>query len=94
MKDDFEKNSRVILKTFQNTTIAPSDTDESENYWKLIGLTGKVASDEKKVHPAFKDKGERVIVEFDEDIKSYGLHSHNEIPNTIWLFVSDLEELD
>ena len=83
---------KVILKSFHNATETPKDTNDSENYWKLIGLTGKVIK-EGRGHPAFKDMGDRVLVEFDNDILKYGLHCHNEPPNTLWIFVSDLSTI-
>jgi len=94
MESKFNKDSRVVMKTFHNTSAPDVDTDDSENYWKLIGLTGTVISDEKKAHPAFKDMGPRVVVQFDDLVENYGLHSHNEIPNSLWLFISDLEEIE
>ena len=85
----YKVGDKVILKSFHNITETPKDTNDEENYWKLIGLTGKVVKGEKS-HPAFKDMGPRVLVEFDGDISTYGLHCHNDLPNTLWIFVSDL----
>jgi hypothetical protein len=85
----YRAGDKVILRSFHNLIEAPKDTNDKENYWKLIGLTGKVLGEEKN-HPAFKGMGARVLVEFDDDISPYGLHCHNDHPNTLWIFVSDL----
>ena len=89
MKNHFQCGDKVILKTFHQSLQAPKDIDDTENYWKLIGSVGKIISDKKKTHPAFVDMGERVLVKFD-NIEKYGLTCHNEVPNSLWIFLSDL----
>jgi hypothetical protein len=67
----------------------------SENYWKLIGETGTVQKDpqEKYIYASFSEKP-RVLVKFDRDVTtSYGLIAHNNIENSLWILVSDLEIL-
>lgn len=92
MEKHFEAGDRVRLKSFHNLTEPPKDTAEGENYWKLIGLKGKIISNEQKTHPAFPDMGKRALVQFADDIKNYGLICHNEnAPNALWLFLCDLE---
>lgn len=91
MNKSFKLGDTVTVKSFHAVTKAPLDTADGENYWKLIGLTGKIVSDEKRRHPSFSEMGERVLVEFDVDISNdYGLHCHNEQENALWLFISDL----
>lgn len=91
MKSSLKLGDKVKLISFHNTTEPPKGTADSENYWKLIGLTGSVASNEKKIHPYFPNKGERVLVEFDDDISAFGLHCHNEQQgNALWIFVVDI----
>ena len=89
MKTGIKKGDSVILQSFHGTIQHPEDVDPKENYWKLVGSTGIIMSDEKKTHPAFVDKGERVLVQF-ADIEKYQLECHNDIPNSIWIFISDL----
>jgi hypothetical protein len=80
----------VILKTFHNTVAAPDDIDDSENYWKLLDQKGIVV-DKRKKHPAFPGSGEMLLTKFSCNIEAYGLHCHNTLPNTLWIFVSDLK---
>jgi len=89
MNNHFKCGDKVLLKSFHNTIHAPKDIDDTENYWKLIESIGKIISNEKRTHPAFLDMGKRVLVKFD-DLEKYGLCCHNEIPNSIWIFLSDL----
>jgi hypothetical protein len=91
MDSNFKLGSKVLLKTFHNTINPPVGTSDSENYWKLIGLTGHIVSDVRKIHPAFLKMGERVLVKFDNDISTYGVQCHNEqATNALWLFLTDL----
>ena len=89
MKNYFKYGDKVILRSFHNTLHVPEDVDDTENYWKLIGSVGKIISNKKKSHPAFLNMGERVLVKF-ENIEKFGLICHNEIPNSLWIFLSDL----
>ncbi len=84
-----EIGDKVILKSFHNKTTAPKDTSDDENYWKLIGLTGRVLK-MRGFHPAYKDMGPQALVEFDDDLLKYRLNCHNDPPNTLWIFVSDM----
>lgn len=89
--DNIKHGDKVTLKSFHKTTQAPPDTADSENYWKLIGQTGLIISEEGKTHPAFPEMGERVLVKFDNAITDYGLNCHNEQDsNALWIFLSDL----
>ena len=85
--------SIVILNTFQGLTKAPENISEDENYWKLIGAKGKVISENQKIHPAYPEKGKRALVQFNEDINALGLSCHNEVSNSLWVFVTDLKLL-
>lgn len=35
-------------------------------------------------------RGKRVLVKFSDDLRYVGLNSHNEIENSLWMFVEDL----
>jgi len=78
--------ARVRLKSFHETLSALANINEAENYWLLIGETGTVVSDEKRVHPAYIEMGERLLVQFHLSIDSYGLYCHNDLPNSLWIF--------
>ena len=90
MDDQFRCGDIVRLISFHNTVNAPDNIDEKENYWKLIGSLGEIVSKKSKSHPAFKNMGKRVLVKFD-DVEKYGLYCHNEIPNSLWIFLTDIE---
>lgn len=82
--------SRVKVKTFHGTRQPTEPVDSNENYWRLVNETGTVVGDEVKVHPAFPEKGDRVLVKFDIDLRRLNLESHNTIDNALWIFLSDL----
>jgi len=89
----FKFGDRVLLKSFLNLPHAPKGTKPGEDYWKLLGLKGEIVSHEKKTSPAFPEKGERVLVKFEDEVSEYGLHCHNEIANALWIHTSDLEPI-
>lgn len=78
------KESPVKLRTFLGTLTPLKKIEESENYWKLIGETGKVISDTE-----FNDG--RVLVLFDTNLNELGVENHNPIANSLWIKKSDLE---
>ena len=80
-----ESGTKVKLTTFNNTTDSPEDCEPSENYWSLIGETGIIKKPE--------NNRSRVLVQFDNSVKSKGLHCHNEIENSLLILASDLEVL-
>lgn len=92
MMKSFNLGQQVKLKSFLGTIHAPESTVRSEDFWQLVGECGEIASDVLKIHPAFPDKGARVLVRFYINIDDLGLPNHNEINNSLWIFVSDLEE--
>ncbi len=73
---------RVVLKSFNGCLIAPHDVKPEENYWQLIGCKAvvEVANDT-----------DRVLVKFERDLSSLSLVNHNELPNTLWVLISDLK---
>lgn len=75
--------SKVKLSTFNGGSSPPKGCEPSENYWALIGSTGTI------VKP--KNKRGRVLVKFDNDVSSLGLHCHNEILNSLLILPTDLE---
>jgi hypothetical protein len=62
------------------------DVDPQENYWLLIGKTGRVV--------AQKNERQRLLIRFDVSICSMGLHCHNPTENTLLILESDLKFLD
>lgn len=73
---------RVVLKSFNGSLIAPQAVKAAENYWQLIGSKAVVA---------LASESERVLVKFERDLSILGLANHNEMPNTLWILISDLK---
>ena len=90
MAANLKNGDHVRLVSFHGTTDAPNGTDPSENYWQLIGKAGVVVSNQMRSHPAFISLGSRLLIRFDKDLKLKGLHCHNDIDNTLWIFEIDL----
>jgi len=78
--------SKIKLVAFNGEKTTPDDCEPEENYWLLIGKTGRI------VGP--KNKRLRVLVQFDESVSSLGLHCHNENPNSLLILISDLERIE
>ena len=86
--------NKVKLKTF-NGTLKPDDNCQpNENYWKLIGSIGQIVKDpnEKDQYASFSED-QRLLVQFEKDVKSLGLECHNNVDNSLWILKSDLAEL-
>jgi len=84
---------RVKLNLFHGEKVSPEPVGQDTDFWKLIGLEGVIISKSLKSHPAFRDKGKRALVRFDQNIDELGLVSHNEVSNSLWIFVTDLEQI-
>ncbi len=76
---------RVKLKSFLGTSNSPEPVDENENYWKLIGRTGKVINE--------VSGEEKLLVLFDDDLNEMGLENHNPTSNSLMINKSDLQYL-
>jgi len=76
-------NRKVELVTFNGQLVSPDKCDPQENYWALIGKTGRV------IEP--QNARQRVLVEFDENLTKLGLTCHNPKPNSLLILVSDLK---
>jgi hypothetical protein len=88
-----EIGDKVKLVKFNGKTKSQKTSDNSEAYWKLIGETGIVQQDpqEGNIYAHFSERP-RVLVKFNTDLlASYGLTTHNNINNSLWILVSDLE---
>lgn len=79
-----EKGTPVKLKTFLGTFKSSKRVEESENYWKLIGESGKVIDD-------VEINDGRVLVLFNKNLNEFGVENHNPIDNSLWIKKSDLE---
>ena len=90
MSKDFLVGERVRLKSFRGTTHAPVDTRQVDDYWLLVGLLGTVVDTDDVAKIGRHSGGSRVLVKFDCQVTDLGLHCHNEVPNAIWVFASDL----
>lgn len=86
------KGDNVILKTFHGLKHSETQVNTEDDYWKLIGKKGVIISDIKSPHPSFQEKGERVLVAFEDNLSELGLNNHNEHDNSLWIFLSDLED--
>lgn len=76
------KYSKIIVKSYKNEIIAPADCDPSENYWLLIGKTGRIIN--KEINNAI------VLVELDEPISNLGLKCNCDKSNSIYINECDL----
>lgn len=90
MKDTISVGKRVVLLTFNGLESVPTNVDEHENFWKLVGRTGEVLSIDRRRHV----ERNRVLVGFDVDLDELDLPNHNQIPNSLWIRRSDLAVLD
>lgn len=87
--------NRVILKSFNGTTVPDGNTPPHEDYWKLIDSIGTVVQDPKRDESYINlHKEKRVLVKFDQIVKSFGLECHNSIENSLWINVNDLDILE
>lgn len=87
----YAKGDRVVVASFLGAKETPEGTRGNEDYWKLIGQIGDVISEIGKSHPAFPERGDRVLVRFVHvNIREMGLECHNSSDNSLWLFSSDL----
>ncbi len=91
MNQTFKFGTRVKLISFHGEIKPSEPVAAEEDFWSLVGGEGEVVSEKLKVHPAFSDKGERALVKFDQSLNDLGLENHNEIANSLWVFISDLE---
>jgi hypothetical protein len=87
-----EVRQRVKLIRFNGKISPVRPVNKQEDYWKLIGETGIVCQDpeQKSIYANFSKKP-RILVKFDTDITGYGLAAHNNINNSLWILVDDLE---
>lgn len=82
---------KVLLATFLGSKHPPDDVRPSEDYWRLIGTNGTIVLEESQTSMARHQRGLRVLVQFPGSITDMGLACHNEVPDSLWIFVSDLE---
>ncbi|MFC1626075.1 hypothetical protein ACFL19_00065 [Pseudomonadota bacterium] len=91
MSAEFSIGRRVVLVTFHGEPSSPTPVEVDDNYWNLIGEEGVIESEILKEHSAYPEKGKRALVKFDKDLSSLGLVNHNQTPNSLWIFISDLK---
>ena len=91
MDQNFKLGDQVKLISFHGEKASSEPVVSGENFWQLVGVTGEVVSDSIKDHPAFPDKGKRAFIRFDKNLDDLGLPNHNDIANSLWIFISDLE---
>jgi hypothetical protein len=91
MNHNFKLGAQVKLTSFHGEKLSSEPVAATEDFWQLVGATGEVVSDSVKGHPAFPDKGKRALIKFDRSLDDLGLPNHNDTPNSLWIFISDLE---
>ncbi len=89
----FEVGERVVLKSFDRQRVAPPQARDDENYWRLVGSRGIVASKQRRFVVGNSGCKERLLIVFNEDITELGLACHNEQANSLWISIDDLEQL-
>ncbi|SHK19277.1 hypothetical protein SAMN04488028_103316 [Reichenbachiella agariperforans] len=83
-----KQDRKYELKSFNGTLKTKQAVSENENYWKLIGQTGRVISSAEEQD--FPDKN-RVLFQFDIDVQKLELECHNQKPNALWILKTDLK---
>ena len=90
MSSVFTLGSKVRLVSFHGSLKSPEPIRQEENYWNLIEEEGIVHNCEARNHPAYPEKGSRVLVRFDRNLTELGLLNHNSETNCLWIFATDL----
>jgi hypothetical protein len=91
----FNIGDLVVLDSFRGTQQPSKEVRNSENYWILIGKSGIVVKTESQsIQKLSKHElGERLLIRFNDDVSKLGLHCHNEIQNSLWIFITDLHHV-
>ncbi|MEZ9394187.1 hypothetical protein AB4222_20000 [Vibrio splendidus] len=84
---------KVRIISFHGLKKEKKHEAELGTYWDLIDLCGTIVSPKPRIHPAYPEKGYQVLVQFDTQLSSIGIDSHNDAPNSLWIFESDLKVL-
>uniref|UniRef100_UPI0033410B33 hypothetical protein n=1 Tax=Castellaniella defragrans TaxID=75697 RepID=UPI0033410B33 len=87
---NFSLYDPVVLVSFLGKEEPPEMVRDTDHYWKLIGQRGVIVKNEALSKMPRHERGERVLVTFDVDLSALDLSCHNEVPNSLWVFVSDL----
>ena len=82
------RRNRVRILSFLGQTIPTAAVEPHEDYWRLIGQTGKVV-EYGPTDPTSLFFGKSLVL-FDIDVVGLDLNCHNEVPNTLWISNSDL----
>ena len=86
-----EKGRKYKLVSFNGTTNPDDDCSSNENYWILIGQSGKLINFSTELNFG-NDK--RVLIRFDQNLENQGLECHNPALNALWILKTDLERKD
>ena len=76
-----EINSKIKIKSFLGNSYPSEVINKDENYWVLIGETGKI----------IEVDDSKYLILFDKNLDSLGLINHNPIKNSLWILKSDVE---
>lgn len=85
-----EKGEKYKLIKY-NGTVEPNDQcDPKENYWTLIGQCGTLIHFSQDLNFG---NDQRVLIQFEKDIKKQGLECHNSVANALWILKTDLQKI-
>ena len=88
-KNKIHVGEEVELITFNGLATAPQGTDVNEDFWQLIGTTGKVISE----NPPKTIAQDRLLIQFNANLTALGLPCHNDAQNSLWISVSDIGQI-
>jgi hypothetical protein len=86
MNETYRIGSLVKLVSFNGKKTQPKKFMPEENFWKLIGMDGRIIENDPK-------KGiskNRLLVKFDLSLSDLGIPNHNELPDSLWIADTDL----
>lgn len=74
---------RVLLRTYEGCSVAPTDVKPEQNYWLLIGS--------KAVTLKRTDDNQRVLLLFEKSFSDLGLQADESEENSLWILISDVK---
>ncbi|MBB3192821.1 hypothetical protein [Roseateles terrae] len=92
-KQRFALDQTVILRRFNGEVSAPEGTAPDHDYWRLIGQIGQVRDLDDSRLGLSAQQPRRMLVQFQVDPNSLGLHCHNRLARALWVQVEDAEPL-
>ena len=84
-----KKGQKYKLISFSGTTKPVNKCDPKENYWTLIGQHGTLMNFSQDLNFG---NDNRILLQFEQDLKKQGLECHNSVPNALWILKTDLQK--